>query len=143
MSIAYFTRITRFSATHRYWRPDWSVEQNRRAFGSWADPEPHGHSYTLETTVESSIDATTGFSADLMALDAVLEKVVVKVFDQRPIHESAPEFANGLSATCENILVYCWPHVRDQLPAGMKLYRMRLREDDALYVEYFGGLAAP
>ena len=38
-------RTYRFCASHRYWRDEWTEEQNRAAFGKCALPHGHGHNY--------------------------------------------------------------------------------------------------
>lgn len=144
MKLAYLTRRTQFAAAHRYWRDDWSPEDNRRAFGACANPHGHGHNYVLEVTIEASIDLETGYSADLPTLDAILNREVVQVFDHQHINHAIPEFgAGGLIPTSENILAFCWPRIEGALPKAMKLHRLRLHEDDTFYVDYFGGAAAP
>ena len=40
------TRRVTFAAAHRYRRPEWSDEQNERAFGLCARHSYHGHSYS-------------------------------------------------------------------------------------------------
>ena len=47
--MVYATRKFTFSAGHRYWRPEWSAEENARVFGSLT--VAHGHNYGLEVTV--------------------------------------------------------------------------------------------
>lgn len=139
MPRAHLTRQTRFAAAHRYWRPEWSEAENRRAFGACANPHGHGHNYVLEVTVAAEIAADTGFSADLPALDAILEREVRAVFDHQHINHAVPEFAEGgLVPTCENILVWCWPRIAGALPAPMTLERLRLHEDTTFYVDYYG-----
>ena len=41
--MVYATRKFTFSAGHRYWRPEWSAEENARVFGSLT--VAHGHNY--------------------------------------------------------------------------------------------------
>ena len=140
MPQALLTREVRFSAAHRYHRPDWSEERNRATFGACANPHGHGHLYRLEVTVAGEVAADTGFSVDLAALDAVLRREVVDVLDHQHINHVVPDFGPGrLIPTTENLLVWMWPRVADALPAGATLRRMLLREDDGLYAEYFGG----
>ena len=140
MQLAYLTRKTRFAAAHRYWRPEWSAEENARVFGACANPHGHGHNYNLEVTVIAAIDPNTGFSADLPALDAVLTDTVVRVFDHQHINHAIAEFADGkLIPTSENILAYCWPRILAALPDSMQLHRLRLHEDESFFVDYFGG----
>jgi 6-pyruvoyltetrahydropterin/6-carboxytetrahydropterin synthase len=140
MPLALLTREVRFSAAHRYHRPDWSEERNRASFGACANPHGHGHLYRLEVTVAGEIAQDTGFAVDLATLDAVLKREIVDVLDHQHINHVVPEFAPGARIpTTENLLVWMWPRVADALPAGARLRRLLLREDDGLHAEYFGG----
>ena len=140
MSIAYVTRKTRFAAAHRYWRADWSAEDNVRVFGACANPHGHGHNYVLEVTVSAEIDEFTGFSVNLPELDVVLDREIRMVFDHQHINHAIPEFKEGrLIPTSENILAWCWPRLEHALGRGVTLRRLRLHEDDTFYVDYFGG----
>lgn len=140
MNLAYMTRRVTFAAAHRYWRDDWPEERNRKIFGACANPHGHGHNYALEATVEGEIDPATGFSVDLGTLDAILREAVVAVLDHQHINHAVPEFGSGGAIpTTENLLVWAWPRIVDRLPAGVRLHRLRLREDEALYVDYYGG----
>jgi len=134
MPTAYLTREVCFSAAHRYHRPEWSEEQNRARFG--ACTREHGHRYRLEVTVGGSVDEQTGFAVDLAALDALLRREVTDVFDHRHINQAVPDFAAGARIpSTENLLLYLWPRIRDGLPAGARLSRLRLEEDEGLYAE--------
>ena len=140
MPEALFTREVRFSAAHRYYRPEWSEERNRSTFGPCANPHGHGHFYRLEVTVGGAVAEDTGFAVDLAALDAILKREVVDVLDHQFINHVVPEFGPGARIpTTENLLVWMWPRVAGALSAGARLHRMLLREDDGLYAEYFGG----
>lgn len=139
MPTAHLTRLIRFSAAHRYWRPEWSEAENRRVFGPCANPHGHGHNYTLEVRVSAAIDAVTGFSANLVALDELLQRVVVQPLDHQHLNHAVPEFAEGRAVpTTENILVWLWPRIADGLSDGARLERLRLHEDSTFYVDYFG-----
>jgi 6-pyruvoyltetrahydropterin/6-carboxytetrahydropterin synthase len=83
MAHAHLTRIVRFAAAHRYYRPDWSDAENQRVFGACANPHGHGHNYVMEVTVAAEIDALTGFSANLPVLDDILASHIVRVFDHQ------------------------------------------------------------
>lgn len=140
MARARLTRAVRFSAAHRYHRPEWTDAENRRAFGAGSNPHGHGHSYSLEVTVEGEIDPETGFSVDLSALDALLQRVVQVPLDHQHLNHVIPAFAEGGAIpTCENILVHLWPDIAGSLPAGTRLQRLRLHEDTTFFVDYFGG----
>ncbi len=140
MAIAYLTRSVGFSAAHRYYRPEWSEERNRRVFGACANPHGHGHNYVLEATVRGEIDEETGFSVDLAALDAILAEEVVEPLDHRHLnHALEAAGAGALVPTTENLLAFLWPRIEGRLPEGAVLHRLRLREDDRLWADYFGG----
>jgi 6-pyruvoyltetrahydropterin/6-carboxytetrahydropterin synthase len=139
MTVAYLTRRVRFAAAHRYHRPDWSEQKNRQVFGACNNPHGHGHNYRLEVTVQAPVDEATGFSMDLMELDRILADEVVAPLDHQHLNFAVPEFADGrLIPTCENIAALLWPRIAGRLPASAKLHRLRLHEDDDLYVDYFG-----
>lgn len=139
MSIAYLTRRIRFAAAHRYYRAEWSVQRNREVFGACSNEHGHGHSYRLDVTVASAIDATTGFSTDLAALDQLLREEVLAPLDHQHLNHAVDEFRAGTIPTSENILIWLWPRISQRLPAPARLHRLRLYEDDDLFVDYFGG----
>lgn len=144
MKIAYLTRTVRFAAAHRYHRPDWTDEENRRVFGACANPHGHGHNYTLEATVRGEIDPSTGFAVDLAALDRILETHVVQPFDHQHLNHAVEAFAYGADIpTTENILAYLWPRLAEAMPRGTTLHRLRLYEDPTIFVDYYGGAEAP
>jgi 6-pyruvoyltetrahydropterin/6-carboxytetrahydropterin synthase len=136
MPTALLTRVVTFSAAHRYHRPDWSDQRNRQVFGACNNPVGHGHNYRLAATVEGDIDAETGFSTDLAALDAVLHGVIAPL-DHQHLNHALPEFGEGrLIPTSENILMYLWPRIAAAVPFGSRLRHLRLYEDETLYVDY-------
>ncbi|MEJ2218510.1 MAG: 6-carboxytetrahydropterin synthase [Gemmatimonadota bacterium] len=138
--MAFLTRTVAFSAAHRYYRPEWSEQENRSKFGACANPHGHGHNYVLDVTVCGEIAPETGFSVDLAMLDRLLEEEVVARFDHQHINHAIPEFGEGgLIPTSENLLAYLWPRLAQRLPGGVRLHRLRLHEDARLFVDYFGG----
>lgn len=139
MPSAQLTRVVRFAAAHRYHRPDWTAAENRERFGACSNPHGHGHNYVLEVRVQGDIDAQTGFAVDLGALDALLQREVVGRLDHQHLNHAVAEFAPGAAIpTCENITAWLWPRIEQGLPQGARLVRLRLREDENLYVDYTG-----
>lgn len=137
MSQVSLIRSTRFSAGHRYWRPEWSDQKNRKTFG--ASSHSHGHNYRLEITVRGDVDAETGFCVDLARLDRVLEEVVERL-DQRDVGEVVPEFApGGRIPTTEELARWFFRHLEDRIPAPARLARVRLEESETLAAEYAPG----
>jgi 6-pyruvoyltetrahydropterin/6-carboxytetrahydropterin synthase len=131
------TRRVRFSAAHRYHRPDWSDERNQAVFGPCANPHGHGHDYLLEATVEGEVDPETGFSADLAALDGALRRAV-EPLDHQHLNHVVPEFApGGMIPTCESLLLLLWPGIEAAVRPA-RLVGLALDEGPDLRVEYDG-----
>ena len=130
------TRKAEFSASHYYWVPEWTEEENRRAFGKCANRNGHGHNYTLEVTVAGEIDQKTGFVVDLKELKDVIEREVMSVYDHRHLNLEVPEFAAKMPTT-ENIAIAIWNRMDGKI-AGAKLHRVRVYEMPDLFADYYG-----
>ncbi|HSK19644.1 MAG TPA: 6-carboxytetrahydropterin synthase [Longimicrobiales bacterium] len=143
MDTAFLTRSVAFAAAHRYYRPDWDEARNREVFGACSNPHGHGHNYRLDVTIHAGIDDSTGFSADLAALDRVLHEEVIVPLDHQHLNHTVAEFAEGRAIpTCENILRWLWPRIAARIDPPARLHGLRLHEDDRLHVDYFGGHGA-
>lgn len=137
MPEASLIRTVRFSAGHRYWRPEWSEERNHRTFGASANP--HGHNYVLDVTVRGAIDPATGFCVDLAALDELLATEVVEALDQQDLTAVLPEFEAGKRIpTTEELARWLYHRLEDRIPGSARLVQVRLHEDDTLAAEYGG-----
>jgi 6-pyruvoyltetrahydropterin/6-carboxytetrahydropterin synthase len=130
----YVTRKFTFSAAHRYWRPEWSAEENARVFGALT--VTHGHNYVLEVTLAGPVDPDTGMVMDLAELKRIVTDAVIARFDHADL-SADPLFAGGVIATTENLVRAAWDLLAPKLGAD-RLYRLRLAEDPTLSVEYFG-----
>ncbi len=137
MAHTFLIRRVRFSATHRYRRPDWSEERNRRAFGSAVDA--HGHDFEVEVVVGGPVDPETGFLVDLAALDEVLRAHVVDPLDQQDLTTAVPEFrSGGKLPTTENLAFWIWEELESRIPGTAVLDRVRVFESGDLGSEYRG-----
>ncbi|HEX8797424.1 MAG TPA: 6-carboxytetrahydropterin synthase [Terriglobales bacterium] len=132
----YLTRKCEFSASHFYHNPQWSEEENRRAFGKCANLNGHGHNYTLEVTVKGEVDPVTGFVVDLKELKDILNREVIDAMDHRHLNKEVPEFATKIP-TSENIAIAIWQRLEKKLNVA-KLHRVRLYELPDLFVDYYG-----
>ena len=133
-AVVYATRKFTFSSAHRYWRPEWSAEENTRIFGNLT--VPHGHNYVLEVTVRGAVDPATGLVMDLGELKRLVGDAVVSRFDHADLNRDAV-FASGAIPTTENLVRAIWDLLVPKL-GGERLHRLRLWEDPTFYVEYFG-----
>ena len=132
--MVYATRKFTFSSAHRYWRSEWSAEDNTRTFGNLT--VPHGHNYVLEVTVRGAVDPSTGMVMDLAELKRLVGDLVVSRFDHADLNRDAV-FASGAIPTTENLVRAIWDLLVPKL-GGERLHRLRLWEDPTFYVEYFG-----
>lgn len=134
-------RRYRFSASHLYRRPEWSEEENRARFGKCANLPGHGHNYRLYVTVAGTPDPETGFVVDLGALDRAVTEQIVDRLDHQHLNAAIPEFADGgVIPSSESLVVWIRKRLEPTLPAGVKLVKLRLEEDEDLAAEWF---AAP
>ena len=139
MSTSLTRRVT-FDAAHRYWRADWSDDENRRVFGSWATPKFHGHEYVCDVTVTGDVDRVTGFVVDLGLLDRVLQREVRDRLDHRNINTDVPEFADGrMIPTGENLARFIAERVQEGLGAAARVTRVVVAEDSTLSTTYEAG----
>lgn len=126
------TKTVRFSAAHRYWRPEWSEERNRKSFGRCVDM--HGHNYLLEVTICGIPDSQTGMIIDLKEVKQILNQRILDRLDHRYLNETVPLFRQQVPTT-ENLVLFIRDELRDAF-SGARLHRVRLWEDVDLYAEW-------
>jgi 6-pyruvoyltetrahydropterin/6-carboxytetrahydropterin synthase len=138
----HLTRRATFSASHFYWNPAWSEEQNRAVFGRCANRDGHGHNYTIEVSVTGTVDPVSGFIVDLKWLKDVIEREVLEVYDHRHLNHEVPEFAAAIPTT-ENIAIAVWNRLEAPVKAagGAKLTRVRIYETGDIFADYLGEAA--
>ena len=134
---ACLTKAFEFSASHRYYRDDWSEEENRRVFGACSHANGHGHNYLIEVTVEGPIDRVTGMVVNLVDVKEAVEGVLEE-FDHKHLNEDMDYFKERIPTT-ENLAITLWGLIGQRMPDGARLAGLRLHEDEDLYVEYAGG----
>ena len=132
------TKKVEFSASHRYWNPDWDDEKNKEIFGKNTSPLGHGHNFHLEVTVEGEIDNHTGMVINLFDLKAILAGVLEK-YDHKYLNEDLEVFKK-IIPTPENIARQLWNDIETELENSKTectLYKVRLYETPDLYVDYW------
>ena len=130
------TRRLRFNAAHRVFNPSFSNAENERVFGKCNNPNWHGHNYTLDVSVEGTIDEGTGYVIDLSRLRDIVEREVIDVVDHRNFNLDV-EFMDGVIPTSENIIVAFWKILEAAVKTA-SLKRLVLWETENNYVEYTG-----
>ena len=125
------TRTVKFTASHRYWKPDWTPEENRARFGKIVHSHPH--EYRCAVTVSGPLSPDTAMVLDLGVLDNLLQAHVLARFADKSFDQDVPEFAEGKQLpTCEAIALDVFGRLAGQLPPGVTLERVQISESDAL-----------
>lgn len=111
------TRCYRFAASHRLHAAGLSAQENQQVYGKCNNPYGHGHNYTLEVTLTGPVNEATGMIANLVDLDAFVDKEVLEPFDHKYLNEEVPPFADVVPTTenvCREIFrrLEKFPHAR-------------------------------
>ena len=135
----FLTRTVGFRATHRLYRPDWTEERNREAFGALSAAPGHAHDYRCAVTVSGALDSRMGMVIDLVELDRILQEEVVSRLDGKHLNEDVPGLGYGqMLPTCEALALDVFRRIAPRLPRGASLERVRIMEDPTLYADCTG-----
>lgn len=120
------TRRARFSASHRYWLPELTPEQNQERFGPCSLAPGHGHNYELLVAMGGPLDSN-GMVLNLSEVKHAIRSSVTEQLDFRCLNDAWPEFdlsrANGTLPTTEALSQAIWTRLAAQLPlVGLRLY---------------------
>ena len=131
----YLTRLVEFEASHRYWNPAFTEEENSRIFGKCISPYGHGHNYTLRVTIEGKLGLQTGMVVNIKTLDLILKEISGE-FDHKFINLDHPEFAHRVPTT-ENLAFYMFSRIEEKLSrlGPCLLNCVRLYEEPTLWSE--------
>lgn len=133
---AELTRRTRFEARHAYRRPEWDDARNAEVFG--LQSRPHGHTFTLDVSVRGPIDPTTGFAADLVALDRALDSLVAPLRGTL-LNDAIEAFRDGrIQPTTEALARWAFRRLAGEVAPPARLASVRVAEDEDLWSRYEG-----
>lgn len=132
-------RRATFSSAHLYSSQNFSKAENQTTFGKCFTEHGHGHNYILEAYFEGRIDEKTGLIVNLLDVDTLLKELTEEL-DHKHLNFDVEEFHSKVPTT-ENLAKYCFDKIEKlrslQMPnIEMKLYKVRLFENDDLWVEY-------
>lgn len=128
LKVRYVTlsREFRFSAAHRLFREELSVEENEKLFGKCSSL--HGHDYTMVVTVRSFGEGD--MVVNVSTLGEVVEKEVIALVDHRNLNTDVP-FLSGVLPTMENIARKIAERLEEPLKGiGAELYELTLAESE-------------
>ncbi len=129
-------RQERFNSAHRIYKPEWTDEQNTEYFGLCANPNYHGHNYTLIVKLTGEVDESTGYLYDLKKLKDLIRSEITECFDHKNLNLDVAEFKT-LNPTAENIAFVIWHKLRKHLSEELEL-SITLYETERNFIEYHG-----
>lgn len=134
--MVYLTRRVTFSASHRLWSNHLTEEQNYAIYDKCANPNGHGHNYTLEVTVRGEPDDQTGMVLNLTDMKRIVNEEVVDWVDHKHLNYDVP-WLEGTIPTAELLAIKFWERLQRGFPAGL-LYEVTLHETENNVATYRG-----
>jgi 6-pyruvoyltetrahydropterin/6-carboxytetrahydropterin synthase len=136
--MVFITRKEHFNAAHKLHRADWNEEKNNEVFGKCANPNWHGHNYTLYVTVKGNVNPDTGFLVNLKELSTLIREEICEKLDHKNINLDV-DFMKGIMPSTENVGIAIFNILQPKIkPLGGELHCIKLYETENNYVEYFG-----
>ncbi|MTJ52119.1 6-carboxytetrahydropterin synthase [Anabaena sp. UHCC 0253] len=125
-------RRAQFSASHRYWLPELSENENVEKFGLCSKFPGHGHNYVLFISLAGELDEY-GMVLNLSDVKHVIKREVTGQLDFSYLNDVWADFQQTLPTT-ENIARVIWQRLAPHLP----LVRVQLFEHPELWADYMG-----
>ncbi|MBC7568964.1 MAG: 6-carboxytetrahydropterin synthase [Spirosoma sp.] len=137
--VVYVTRRETFNAAHRMYREEWSAEKNEDVFGKCANPNWHGHNYTLLVTVKGEVSDATGYLIDLKQLKVIIQDHIIEKLDHKNLNLDV-DFMTGKMATTERLCMAIFTQLKTPIERniGVFLHSVRLHETENNSAECFG-----
>jgi len=97
----------------------------------------HGHNYELFVTVTGSINHDSGFIMDLKILKTIIQNKVINKIDHKNLNDL--ECMKNQITSTENLCLWIWNELENPIKqSGGKLYKIKIKETENNYFEYFG-----
>ena len=125
-----------FSAAHRLNNPARDAEWNRQTYDKCDNPGGHGHNYSMEVSVEGTINPETGMVIDLKRLKDIMRREVIDQVDHKNLNTDVP-FLDGIIPTAENLARAFWERLAPAIVEG-RLHSIVLQETETNSVVYGG-----
>ncbi len=134
--MVYITKEINFSSSHRLFNPTFDHSKNEEIYDKCNNLNGHGHNYKLQVTVAGIPNPETGYLIDLKKLKKILMEEIHDKVDHKNLNYDV-DFLKGIIPTVENLSVCFWEILESKIPSG-KLFKIKLWETDASFVEYYG-----
>ncbi len=126
------TRRIMFSASKSDWIVTRSEAENREIFGENATPEPYGHNYFLDVTVEGKINPITGIILNIKQIDRLVKESVIHLLDKSNLNLTL----NDTPVTSETLTLWIRDRVSEGLPIEVRLSSIRIEETPLDAIEW-------
>ena len=134
----YITRKEHFNAAHKLHNPNWSDQKNMEVFGKCANPNWHGHNYTLFVTIKGEINQETGYTVNLKELSSIVRTHITDKLDHKNLNLDV-DFMKGIMPSTENVAIAIWKEIVLHVnKLNCQLHCIKLYETENNYVEYYG-----
>ncbi len=134
--MVYLTRRTTFSASHRLWSNALSDEENYAIYDKCANPNGHGHNYTLEVTIKGIPDPHTGMVMNLTDMKRITNEQVIDWVDHKHLNYDVP-WLEACIPTTEVLVLKFWERLERGFSKG-SLYEVKLHETENNVAIYRG-----
>ena len=91
----------------------------------------------MEVTVKGPVDHRTGMVINITDLKKYMESTIMKILDHKHIDKDVPYFKSVVSTT-ENVAVFIWNSLKDELPDSATLHEVKIHETDKNIVTFRG-----
>ncbi len=129
------TRRLTFSSALADWMPHLSQAENEAIFGTGASPEPYGHNYILDVSVQGDIQPTTGILVNIKEIDRIVRERIVQVLDRKLLNKRVPLFETQ-PPTLENLTQFIASELAGDLPSEVTLSAIRLEDTETRYATW-------
>ncbi|MEM6967339.1 MAG: 6-carboxytetrahydropterin synthase, partial [Bacteroidota bacterium] len=102
-----------------------------------ANPNWHGHNYTLFVTVKGKPDPVKGFVMDAKKLSKIIKARIIEKVDHSNLNLDVDFIPKGMQPTTENLAILFWQQIEPKIK-GCKLHCVKLFETENIYAEYYG-----
>jgi 6-pyruvoyltetrahydropterin/6-carboxytetrahydropterin synthase len=135
----YITKCARFNAARRFYREDWTSDQNLKVFGKAVHANYHGNNYTLWVTFSKKLTPENENLPFPRALNEILENEIIAKVDHKNLSINVNFMKGKIPTTdqlCISIFNLLQPLVRSN--ADFHLHSIKLQEGDHYQATYDG-----
>ena len=94
----------------------------------------------MQVTVAGEPDPVTGMVINISDLKVIIKDRIMTELDHKNIDKEVAYFSeSALVSTTENLAVFCWKQLVDEIPGPAVLHQVKIWETEKNIVTYSGG----